>query len=179
MEPPSSSRSISVIRRADTGVSGIKKSDDKSKTKKKMACPYCRKYSLITFKDYKINISCCGTFSFEEYYNKLSETNHKSNKKEELITIYNERKQNNENMSESEINEYFCQNHKKEYIFYCQECKKDLCELCECKHEKTKLIKFENMPKDIKEEELKEKVEKLQNDIDSIKSILVIMLQVF
>ncbi len=172
MNTGSKSTSRNILRDAnyETGQSETKNSDKRIKTKRKMVCPYCQKYSLITFEDYKINISCCGTFTFEEYYNKLKGTNHQSSEQNDII-IYRERDINSEIKSEleSEISEYLCKDHKKEYIFYCKECKKDLCESCKCKHKKHNLIIFEDMQKDIDQEKLKEKVKEFKIDLNEIK----------
>ena len=74
-------------------------------------------------------------------------------------------KDENHNIIEYSKRYNICNNHEKEFISYCKDCKMNLCEKCEKIHNKHKIIMFKMMVNKIKIKEVKNK---LYNNIEKI-----------
>ena len=130
---------------------------------KDIICPTCGESSIITFSDYKINISSCDNghkakyILFENFKEtqKINEDEIKCSKcKTKRIDTFeqkfyycNDCKINlcplcevNHNKShkiiEFETKKYYCNQHGEKMISYCKQCKKNLCDLCGLNHDK-------------------------------------------
>lgn len=80
-------------------------------------------------------------------------------------------------ITEYENKYFFCKNHYEMYISYCDNCKKDICTLCEKMHANHKLIAYGSIIPDLskfeeKNKEFKEKVSNYKNYIKAIISKL-------
>ena len=76
-----------------------------------------------------------------------------------------------------ELKNYICEEHNEDYISYCKECKYNLCPLCLKEHSNHNIMKFKDLMIDkeqkIKEKnELRKKIDSLNNDIKEIISKL-------
>ena len=84
----------------------------------------------------------------------------------------------NHNIIEYDKRYNICIYHKKEFISYCKDCKTNLCEKCEKKHYKHKIIIYKMIINKIKIKEMKnklndnnEKINEFKEEIDKLKEI--------
>ena len=178
---------------------GIKIDDDESQEKnysyaKDVICPTCGDSSLITFSDYKINISSCDNGhetnnilleNFKETQ-KINEDEIKCSKckKKRMDTFEqkfyycNDCKINlcplcetNHNKShkiyEYETKKYYCDKHGEKMISYCKQCKKNLCDICGLNHDKKHVLIYH---REIFENSKVENLNELRTKIDELKS---------
>jgi len=73
---------------------------------------------------------------------------------------------------------YICEKHNEIYNLYCKECKENLCMYCENEHSNHEIISYGKIFPNIenikmKRNELKEKIDKLKNDINEMLNILI------
>ena len=186
-------------------ISIINKNDKKSKSNKAkisyLICPKCKVNCLVKFDNYKFKTYQCecgngenNVFNFDEFCNNLNgikdEFCHDCQRplKNEYykcflhnIIICENCQENHKNDGINELDKelmsFMCQNHNKQFFFYCENCQKDLCEECKIAH-----IKKKHIIKDLKEyefdftnlNEIKEKIddfkEKGENNLDLLKN---------
>ena len=117
-------------------------------------------------------VGCSHNIMYNDFYKCLNCTKLKNR------TIYYCSKCNNKdtkNHKKIEYNEknYYCDNHGKQFINYCENCKKDLCEDCkndlcvdckENKHENHNIITYESM---------EAKIKNIRNSLDNIKNSMI------
>ena len=138
-------------------------------------CESCKHIPLIFFsqKNLKLLKYCNADKKMEiiSPNNLLSMVNLKLNKKKEITKDINFIDINNTN-----LNEFICGLHGKEFINYCEDCSKDICYSCSKEHLGHKLIHFSQLipsNKDIREgnkilAEMKRDLEKFKNNSKEI-----------
>ena len=77
---------------------------------------------------------------------------------------------------------YICENHNEVYSLYCNKCKMNLCMYCEKEHNNHEVISFGKIFPNIseikaKKENLREKIDKLKNDVKEMINILNITIE--
>ena len=199
MTSASSSRNI---RPSETTRSDLLTVNNRRTNIKFIKCPTCQEMSLVNFKEYKINIICENQ---EHINNNILLENYESTQKIKNEFNCNEcnknkigqfyicqncsinlckfcyKKHSNENREhkiiESELINFICLNHSKEFTFYCKECNKNLCDLCTTEHINGHgLIELKNLSKNLDKnyiDELKQKKEKLKENIEEIIDMLI------
>ena len=152
-------------------------------------CPKCHISHLITFKNYKINISDCGTkehnennLLFDEYKNLLQDMTlicKECGKTDNNMYIcYDcnnkilcEYCKNGHSIDHKIIQyEYFnvkCLIHRKKLDSYCENCKKNLCQACESEHSSHHIKKFIDLKNQI-DLGIKYKITEFKKEIDDI-----------
>ena len=154
-------------------------------------CPKCHMIHLITFKNYKINLSDCGNkehdknnLLFDEYKNLLQEENlncencGRTNKN--MYVYYGDNNNiilckncKNQNQNQDKIIKYElfnikCLIHRKNFISYCLNCKKNICQICEQTHQhQDQIIKFRDLDFEINVEN-RQKFDEFKQEIDDI-----------
>ena len=186
-------------------ISETNKTDKTSNSNKRKVsysiCPKCKVNCLVKFDNYKFKTSQCkcdnggnNVFNFDEFCNNqndmkdefcqeckspLQNEYYKCFKHNIIICEKCQGKHKNDGINEldKELMSFMCQNHNKQFFFYCQKCQKDLCEECKIEHNK-KSHKIQDLKKydfnfsNLKE--LKEKIddfkEKGENNLDILKN---------
>ena len=169
---------------------------------KDIVCPICNESITLKVKDYKIFLSDCinghklDNILLDEYEKsqniniskitcdicKQIEKNFSNLYKcyscqMNICSSCKSKHNKNHNIINYENKNYICYLHNKNYFEYCNSCKKNICYLCKNDHKKHDIIYYEdlipkkyNMKKEINE--LKIKVDKLNNNIKSIIQLL-------
>ena len=162
---------------------------DMKKDLKYHICPKCHMIHLITFKNYKINLSDCGTkehnennLLFEEYKQLLQNETLKCKEcgktnnnmyvcydcnNKILCEFCKNRHTTNHKIIEYEYFNVKCLIHRKKLTSYCEKCKTNLCKACESEHSTHKIIKFKDMNNQI-DLGIQNKINEFKNEIDDI-----------
>ena len=175
-------------QRSSTTVSALI-SPDMKKDLKHHICPKCHISHLITFKNYKINISDCGTkehneinLLFDEYKNLLQDKTlickecgktdnnmhicYDCNNK--ILCEYCKKKHSiGHKIIQYEYFNVKCLIHRKKLDSYCDNCKKNLCQSCESEYSSHHIIKFIDLKNQI-DLGIQHKITDFKNEIDDI-----------
>ena len=95
----------------------------------------------------------------------------------DLCLLCKSQHEKNHNIINYDDHNYICEQHNKTYIAYCDDCKQNICTLCEQNHKNHKIITFGQIIPDKEQmvnylKQLKEKIDKLNDDINGIISRL-------
>jgi len=85
----------------------------------------------------------------------------------------------NHNIIEYNKRYYICNNHNKEFISYCKDCKINLCEKCEDEHYKHKIIMYKMEVNKIKVNEMNNKLNETKERINEFKKQFDILIEVY
>ena len=85
----------------------------------------------------------------------------------------------NHNIIEYNKRYYICNNHEKEFISYCKDCKINLCEKCEKDHYKHKIIMYKMEVNKIKINEMKNKLNDTKEKINDFKKQIDILNKIY
>ena len=167
-------------------------------------CPKCGEIALISFKDYKIFISCKNNHKTENIFLKDFDNTQKIdeskilcqecksinknisfnkqfficlNCKKNLCPLCKSNHNNNHNIIDYNQKNYICPEHYDSYSLYCKTCKKNLCLACENEHIYHETISFGKLFPN--QNDLNNKMNELKNTIikfkDEIKKIKEIL----
>ena len=174
---------------------GDKSQEKKISYSKDIICPTCGESSLITFSDYKINISSCDNghnkknISLENFKEtqKINEDEIKCNKcqtkrietfdqkfyycydcKMNLCPLCENSNHNkNHKIFEYATKKYYCKKHGEKMISYCKQCKKNLCDICGLEHDKKHYLIYH---REIFENSKITNLNELRSKIDELKT---------
>ena len=158
-------------------------------------CPQCNENIFVKIDDYKINLcDCKNKHNLKNITLKQLETiekidiskiicdkckiRSKSNSNnfyvclncdKHLCPLCKEKHIKRHKVINYDIKNYICKKHNESFIKYCYECKMNLCIRCEKEHDNHKCIYFRQiLPEDNKNDELKQYIDKLKEQINNI-----------
>ena len=171
---------------------------------KNIICPLCKEYIKMDIKDFKINLYECknrhaiknillNEFEESQKIDRLKiicdicKTNNKSISENNEFYIYNKCHMNicpkckiNHDQSHKLINYddkyYICDEHNEKFLLYCEECKMNICSLCE-KHKYHKKILFDDIL--FNKEELLKKSKDFKNHINLLNQEIKMIINIF
>ena len=170
-EDDKNSKKISITIIDD--ILDIKKKEERKL--KYIICPECKESIRMEINEYKINLSKCknGHNIEDILLNEFEET-------QNTEIICDICKQNNNEFHNKIINYdekyYKCSEHNDDYIAYCEDCKKNLCSICEGHKEHKRIFFMDILPK--KEDLIKTKdiIESTINKFNSQIRVLISIL---